>query len=233
MTMTIQLDIDGAVVLRSVVPPEAVEALAPAFDGRRTDRAGLRSFGDAGVLRAMIGGGALGRLAGELMGKPARPVRVVLFDKTPDANWGVPWHQDRTIAVVGRTNDPTFRNWNTKDGVTHVEPPTDILAGMLTLRLFVDDCDVDQGPVEVARGTHRLGRVPAGDAASIARGAPNLVATGRAGDVLAMRLLALHASKPARVPSTRRVLHVDYADPAALPPALAWALDVEAAVGSA
>ena len=33
---------------------------------------------------------------------PVRAVRGLLFDKTPDANWHVPWHQDLVVAVAER-----------------------------------------------------------------------------------------------------------------------------------
>lgn len=219
------LDHDGAVVLRGVVPPGQVEALLPAFAARSAGRAGARSLANNSQLADLVGDGAVGRLARALLGPAARPVRLVLFDKSQDANWGVPWHQDRTIAVAARHDVPGFTAWNEKAGIVHVEPPTALLEGMLTLRLFVDDCDATNGPVEVALGTHRLGRVPAGNAARLARAHPPFLATGARGDVLVMRLLALHASKPAVAPVHRRVIHVDYcAEP--LPEPLRWALPI-------
>ena len=35
-------------------------------------------------------------------------VRAILFDKTGDANWTVPWHQDRSIAVATRIDVAGF-----------------------------------------------------------------------------------------------------------------------------
>ena len=34
--------------------------------------------------------------------------RAILFDKTPDSNWKVPWHQDVAIAVAARHDEPGF-----------------------------------------------------------------------------------------------------------------------------
>ena len=45
-----------------------------------------------------------------------RPVRVLYFDKNPDANWAVPWHQDRTIAVAQRIDVPGYDMWSVKAG---------------------------------------------------------------------------------------------------------------------
>ena len=47
----------------------------------------------------------------------AKPVRVVAFDKTAEQNWGVPWHQDRVIAVKARHDLPGYHNWSQKRGV--------------------------------------------------------------------------------------------------------------------
>nr|WP_271200455.1 phytanoyl-CoA dioxygenase family protein [Methylopila turkensis] len=149
---------------------------------------------------------------------------MVQFDKTAADNWITPWHQDRTIAVAERRDVEGYGPWSVKGGVVHVEPPAELLDGMLTLRLFVDPCGSDQGPVSIALGSHRLGRVPAAEVADRAKAAPELIATGEAGDVLAMRLLALHASGRSRSTSPRRVLHVDYA-PEPLPPPLRWAME--------
>ncbi|HLW92878.1 MAG TPA: phytanoyl-CoA dioxygenase family protein [Roseiarcus sp.] len=166
--------------------------------------------------------GALGQLAGFLGRGEMKPVRVLFFDKTPKVNWSAPWHQDRTIALKERVDAPGFGPWSVKDEIVHVEPPTALLENMLTLRLFLDDCGADNGPLEVACNTHTLGRVPSQDAAVLARQSRRFVAVGEAGDVLAMRLLALHKSDRATNPSRRRVLHVDYCGES-LPAPLHWA----------
>ena len=36
------------------------------------------------------------------------------FDKTPETNWLVPWHQDLTLALAGTTDVPGFGPWSTK-----------------------------------------------------------------------------------------------------------------------
>ncbi len=45
-------------------------------------------------------------LAAKAMGRLARPVRAIAFDKTRGSNWSVPWHQDRTIAVDRKDEGP-------------------------------------------------------------------------------------------------------------------------------
>ena len=57
---------------------------------------------------------AFTRIAATVAGKPQRLVRILVFDKTRDRNWGVAWHQDRTIAVRSRVDLPGFGPWSVK-----------------------------------------------------------------------------------------------------------------------
>ena len=129
--------------------------------------------------------GPVGRIAAGLIGPGAFPVRAVLFDKTPDANWIVAWHQDRTIVVRERVEVEGFGPWSTKDGLLHVAPPIGVLEGMATLRLHLDDCDDDNAPLRIALASHRLGYVPASDAGSRAEALPQHTCHATAGDVWA------------------------------------------------
>src|SRR5690242_8259073 len=46
-----------------------------------------------------------------LSGAPV-PVRAIYFDKSPEANWLVPWHQDLTLALRERAEVPGFGPWS-------------------------------------------------------------------------------------------------------------------------
>lgn len=46
-------------------------------------------------------------LVSPLIGKEARPIKAIFFDKTQESNWLVPWHQDVTIAVKEKKKDRT------------------------------------------------------------------------------------------------------------------------------
>jgi ectoine hydroxylase-related dioxygenase (phytanoyl-CoA dioxygenase family) len=157
------------------------------------------------------------------MDQRARPVRILYFDKTPGANWAVPWHQDRTIAVARRIEAPGYEIWSIKAGVHHVEPPETILGSIVSLRLHIDDCGDNNGPLLALRGSFRLGRVIASDIKRRVDEGTIEVCCARAGDVVLMRGLTIHASERASRPSRRRVVHVDFS-PAELPCGLEWAL---------
>lgn len=151
----------------------------------------------------------------------AFPTRVVTFDKTPETNWGVPWHQDRVIAVQNKANVSGFTNWSTKAGRLHCEPPHSILGRMLFIRLHLDDETVDGGPMQIALGSHQCGPVRAAEAEDIAQNHEIETCLGQRGDILVLKMLTLHRSSPATVATSRRVLRVDYAN-GPLPTPLEW-----------
>src|SRR5262249_27712817 len=101
------------------------------------------------VIQKLAASAAMMDVARAILGSHARPVRGILFDKTPDANWLVAWHQDFSIAVKERMDVAGFGPWSVKAGVTHVQPPRGILANMVTVRLNLDDCFEDNGPLRV------------------------------------------------------------------------------------
>jgi ectoine hydroxylase-related dioxygenase (phytanoyl-CoA dioxygenase family) len=159
-------------------------------------------------------------VAREILGESAKPVRGILFDKTPAANWLVPWHQDLSIAVKERVDMPGFGPWSEKAGVVHVQPPVDVLHQMVTIRLHLDDCTIDNGPLRVVPGTHHRALTPA-EIAQRSETGPQITCTAPAGGAVVMRPLILHASSPAKSPAHRRVVHIEYAA-CDLPGGLEW-----------
>ncbi len=158
-------------------------------------------------------------LTGLLAG--ARPVRIVWFDKTAGQNWGLPWHQDRVIAVRERAEVPGFGNWTCKAGVWHCEPPVEVLAPMLFVRLHLDPCDAETGTMQIVPGSHEHGLIPMSQSGKMAGAGPVETCVAAAGDVQVLPMLTLHRSLPATRPQSRRVLRVDYAA-SDLPEPLRW-----------
>ena len=151
---------------------------------------------------------------------PSRAVRGILFDKTPDANWLVPWHQDLSIAVRERRYVPGFGPWSVKAGVHHVQPPGEILDQMLTVRIHLDACPAENGPLRVIPGSHRSLLSP-NELARRVNEESSVACCVEAGDALLMRPMLAHTSAPARIPAHRRVVHIEYAA-CELPGALEW-----------
>ncbi len=102
--------------------------LAPSEDRK----GGIRSLGlKSDAIRVLAVEGLPAALAREVLGSEARPVKITAFDKTPQANWKVPWHQDLTIAVREKREVEGFGPWSLKDGIPHVQPPVEILSRMV------------------------------------------------------------------------------------------------------
>ena len=153
----------------------------------------------------------------------ARPVRVLAFDKTPASNWNLGWHQDRVIAVKERGDIPGFGTWTLKNSVPHVEAPVEILRNMFSLRLHLDDCNTDNGALKMLVGSAGMGKLTDAQVRGLASTDTAVVCEAALGQILAMKVLTVHASEPAKNPSHRRVLHVDYCA-CELPNSLEWAL---------
>ena len=141
----------------------------------------------------------------------AQLTRVVWFSKDAQANWAVPWHQDRIIAVAERHDVPGFTNWSRKSGVWHCEPPRDLFARMRFVRVHLDDCDAANGAMEIALGSEAEGLVPETQAAEVAARYPAELCSARRGDIQILPMLVLHRSRPATSDAPRRALRLDYA----------------------
>ena len=214
-------DRTGAIRFPTVLSAEERSQLMALADRLPARKPGMRLSGDPMLARVLDGSGPVGRLATDVLGPAARPVRALLFNKTAEANWIVPWHQDRTIAVRERREVEGFGPWSIKGGMQHVEPPFEILAGMVTVRVHLDDCGLDNAPLLIAPGSHWLGKVPASEAPNEAERIGAEACLAEAGDVWLYATPILHASERAAIPAQRRVVQVDYAT-IGLPGGLEW-----------
>lgn len=205
---------DGAVAV-------ALPAIEAALADVPTDRAGVRIAGNPALAALLAVDGAIGSIAATVLGRDARPVRAVLFDKNEATNWALGWHQDRTICVRERIETAGFGPWTIKAGLHHVEPPFDLLVGMATLRVHLDPVGSDNAPLLVAPGSHRAGRVWVDAIPAVVRDHGIAACLAEAGDVWLYATPILHASDAAVRPTQRRVLQVDFAA-TSLPNGLEW-----------
>lgn len=132
----------------------------------------------------------LNELAARLGGGHMRLSRLQALDKSPLTNWFVPWHQDR--AEHG------------------LERPRAQLERTVALRIHLDDCNEDRGPLEVIPGSHLAGRLASPAITDLVATRQALLCLAVRGDIVAMRPLLVHRSQRARIPSQRRVLHLEY-----------------------
>lgn len=229
---SIRADLDalGFTIVEDVVPGPMVAAAIAAIEQADASAARRRQGATYAVrnllqsvpaTRDIAENAEVRRLVSEVLGPGAMCTRAILFDKNPNANWAVPWHQDTTIAVRQRMDAPGYGPWSVKAGVHHVQPPAAVLDGMLTIRVHLDDCGEDNAPLRVIPGSHRLGMLDADLIEQAHRSGSAATCAVRAGGALLMRPLLLHASSPADSPGHRRVVHLEWsATP--LPHGLEW-----------
>lgn len=186
-----------------------------------TGRAGVRLSHAHGLADVLGAAGLIGQLAKRFRGEAVRPVRAVLFDKSADRNWGLGWHQDRTICVQRRCEVSGFGPWTTKAGLIHVAPPFGIVERMMTIRVHLDDVTADNAPLLIAPGSHRLGLIPVGEVTSVVAQCGSHSCLALSGDVWLYSTPILHASEAAKLPSQRRVFQIDYSADC-LPEGLEW-----------
>jgi len=229
-SFTASIEQDGFAVVEAVVPNNTVDTLIPALSAvdhegaiaRRGSVHAIRNLLEAvPEVQALAGSAAIRNLVEPVLGPECFVVRGILFDKTPEANWKVTWHQDLTIAVCEQKDAPGFGPWSEKAGIPHVQPPPEVLERMITVRVHLDDCSLENGPVQVIPGSHRHGRLSAAEIARRREESEPVPCTSARGGVLLMRPLILHASSPATVPGHRRVVHLEFAV-GELPHGLEW-----------
>ncbi len=212
---------DGAERFHCVLSDDDLSEIKSAVSLLPMDRAGIRLTGIATLNTHFSVDGKIGKLARSILGAAARPVRAVLFDKTPSTNWRLKWHQDRTIAVQRRVETEGYGPWSIKSGLQHVAPPFALLARMVTIRVHLDDVDNTNAPLLVAPGSHRLGRVAESDISIAVDRCGICACLAEAGDAWLYATPILHASDAASRPSHRRVLQIDYSADR-LPEPLEW-----------
>jgi hypothetical protein len=205
--VTLELDRDGAQLFPGALDGSALEHLRSLFPS--TTGPGERIYRNARLADWLTNGPA-GIISRQVLGDAATPVRAILFDKTPGANWSLGWHQDRTIAVRERIDRAGFDHWNSKAGVTHVEPSFDVLKRMLTARIHLDPVPANNAPLLIAPGSHGKGRIAEDAIEAVVKQCGSFACLAAAGDIWLYRTTILHASDRSRTVDRRRVLQVDY-----------------------
>lgn len=166
----------------------------PTLSQLRDEAARIAKTGRAGVRNALeiseLVRAQSERLFGLNVKASASILRCIIFDKTPDANWGVGWHQDLNIKI--------------DEGIV----PWHRLASVLTLRLHLDPTPETNGALKVKPGTQLFGPLTDAERADI--NISEQVLPCQAGDAILMSPLLLHSSAPSEKPGHRRVIHVDY-----------------------
>jgi ectoine hydroxylase-related dioxygenase (phytanoyl-CoA dioxygenase family) len=213
------LEQDGLQRFPQLLSDDHLRAIEEIVGGKAAS-AGVRIFGNP-YLESWFSDGPILREVQSVIGSQARPVRAILFDKTPGANWALGWHQDRTIAIRRHLEVTGFEHWTTKGGVSHVEPPFEVIGSMVTARIHLDPVTQSNSPLLVAPGSHLFGRISEADISARVQQCGVLGCLADRGDVWLYRTSILHASEKSESAAHRRVLQVDFSSEE-LPDGMDW-----------
>ena len=197
-----------------------VESSGPAFR-KSGDLFAIRRFlKEVPAIQPLIFTDRFREVISEYFGHDYFAVKSIYFDKPATSNWFVGWHQDLTISVDKRIDLAGFGPWTVKQDYFAVQPPVDVLEGIFTVRIHLDDTDGYNGALKVIPGSHLNGVCRTGETdwkqedASICR--------VNKGGIMIMRPLLVHSSNRTTNNNQRRVIHIEFCN-RLLPEGLEWA----------
>lgn len=181
---------------------EAESALSElAAAGLCRSRAGARHILDQPCVQKLANDPRILGLSRRILGENSIPFRATLFDKSPNSNWLVVWHQDTALPLQEKRETPGWGPWSIKDGVTYAHAPFKALEQILALRIHLDDSIETNGPLRVIPGTHVHGVLTDEELQKLdSEIDPVTCAVGKGG-VIAMRPLIVHASNEITISS--------------------------------
>ncbi|MBI3527940.1 MAG: phytanoyl-CoA dioxygenase family protein [Betaproteobacteria bacterium] len=150
---------DGYVIVTNVLTQRETSVMARVLERVKVRGAGTRNLLGLPLCRTLVK-----RVRARLENAGVLPISSVavqctLFDKTPQRNWSVASHQDLSIPVRARVHHPALGGWSEKEGEQFVQTPPELLEKMLAVRIHIDDCGLENGPLRLVPGSHRHGRM--------------------------------------------------------------------------
>ena len=226
-----KLNAQGFAILENLIDDAIISELSNSlakvgFDHAVSQRGDV-AFGIRDLLnvvpevRGLVNSSRVRNVVDSVVGKEAQVIRAIFFDKTPEANWKVAWHQDLTIAVRQKNEVDGFNRWSVKAGIPHTQPPVSVLENILTMRIHLDATDELNGALKVIAGSHKYGRLDTESTRKLKDAGEIVVCRVPKGGVLLMRPLLLHASSAGSNPAHRRVIHLEFSA-GKLPEGLEW-----------
>lgn len=175
----------GYTEIRRMVSPEEAAAIATLATGGGSLSRGTRNLLDAAWCRNLAAWIRSLPALSEVLRDNSVAVQCTWFEKSKEANWLVPPHQDRNVPVRERVEHPALGAWSIKEGQPFVVAPAPLLEQMLAVRIHLDPCGPEDGPLRIGER----------------------MCLAEPGDALLMRPLTVHSSSKATGDGRRRVLH--------------------------
>lgn len=216
-------DRDGFAIIDDAFTSDECDSLIESLAGlpRETNRGGIRNLIDRAAIASLVNHPSIVHPVQQILGHTAFAFKATLFEKTPDANWLVTWHQDTFIPMASRADVLGWSGWCVKAGTIHARPPSAIMEQVLAVRVHLDATTLQNGSLRVLPASHTRGYLS--DAETVISNAESNSVTCLVprGGLLLMRPLLLHASSKSIAPEPRRVIHFEFSN-VILPNGLDW-----------
>lgn len=224
-----QIANNGFTIIENIYSPKEIESIIetvgnanqanPLF--RRTDdlfaiREFLKQVPEVGQI---VFNDQLRKIIKAIFGSDYFAVKSIYFDKPKQSNWFVAWHQDLTITVDKKADTAGYGSWTNRLNQNSVQPPLSLLESNFTIRIHLDDTDSGNGALKVIAGSHREG-IQRADEINWETSAETICSV-KAGSIMIMKPLLMHASSRSTNDKQRRVVHIEFSK-ADLPNPLTW-----------
>jgi hypothetical protein len=149
LPLSYKIDIEehGFSIVENVTAEKEVEALRSAIElaiNESRDSTSVRDRGGVYAIRnvtevvpevrALHRHSGIAQLVEPILGSKAMLVRGLMFDKSPESNWGIFWHQDLSIAVRQREDVPVVGQSRYSTRPTATEYPKENADGQVAPR---------------------------------------------------------------------------------------------------
>jgi len=204
---------DGIEIKEGFIPASVISEIKTELkeSGAKVKRYGL-SQADKKLqsIQKLVDSQALQELAIEILGAKPSTLRVIYLDKTKDGNWFLPWHQDIKAAVNRKDETLQWEGWSLEQDINYVQLPRKVLHKMVTFRVNLDDANEDNACLQVIPGSHLFGILHEEKINKLVTKVDAINCCVKAGDLVLMSPLTLHASSKSNKPSHRGVVHIEY-----------------------
>lgn len=221
--------VEGFAVINSVFSDSEIEKISEIIRNIDTSKETFRKSADLFAIRQflkeipevrdLIFNENLKTIIKEVFGENYFVVKSIYFDKPEKSNWYVAYHQDLTISVNKKIQLENFGPWTTKQNQFAVQPPLEILENIFTIRIHLDDTDLNNGALKVVPKSHAK-RIYRPQTIDWKVETENICSVKRGG-VMIMKPLLLHGSNRTINGKKRRVIHIEFSD-MILPEELQW-----------
>lgn len=167
-------------------------------------------FKEIPALKPLVFNQQLQLIIQQIFGEDYFVVKSIYFDKPPESNWFVAYHQDLSISVEKKIKVDGYNRWTVKQNQFSVQPPIEILKNNFTVRIHLDDTNAENGALKVIPSSHQKGIYrPENINWEIEK---EIICNVDKGGIMLMKPLLLHASSRTTNQQKRRVIHIEFSN---------------------